>query len=54
LALRVGSVLRSDCYRRALQEATPAGRAELGDRVWLWLLEGGQPTPLEPVVTPGQ
>jgi hypothetical protein len=54
LALRVGSVLRSDCYRRALLEATPAGRAELGDRVSLWLLEGGQPTPLEPVVTPGQ
>lgn len=54
LALRVGGVLRSDCYRRALLEATPAGWAEFGDGVPQWLLEGGQPTPLEPVVTPAR
>jgi hypothetical protein len=54
LALRVGGVLRSDCYRRALLEATPAGRAEYGDGVPQWLLEGGQPTPLEPAVTPAR
>ena len=54
LALRVGGVLRSDCYRRALLEATPAGRAEFGDGVPQWLLEGGLPTPLEPVVRPAR
>ena len=54
LALRVGGVLRSDCYRRALLEATPAGRAEFGDGVPQWLLEGERPTPLEPAVTPAR
>ena len=54
LALRVGGVLRSDCYRRALLEATPAGRAEFGDGVPQWLLEGELPTPLEPAVTPAR
>ena len=54
LALRVGGVLRSDCYRRALLEATPAGRAEFGDGVPQWLLEGEPPTPLEPAVTPAR
>jgi hypothetical protein len=47
LALRVGGVLRSDCYRRALLEATPAGWAEFGDGVPQWLLEAGRPTPLD-------
>jgi len=54
LALRVGGVLRSDSYRRALLEATPAGWAEFGDGVPQWLLEGDQPTPLEPAITPAQ
>ena len=50
LALRVGGVLRSDCYRRALLEATPAGRAEFGDGVPQWLLEG---EPADPAGTGG-
>lgn len=49
LALRVGSVLRADCYRRALLEATPAGRDEFGDGVPGWLLEHAEPTPVEAV-----
>lgn len=48
LALRVGGVLRADCYRRALLEATPAGRAAFGDGVPQWLLEWDRPSPLEP------
>jgi hypothetical protein len=48
LALRVGGVLRADCYRRALLEATPAGRQEYGDGVPQWLLEGDRPIPVEP------
>ena len=52
LALRVGGVLRADCYRRALLEATPAGRAEFGDGVAGWLLETQQPSLLEPAGRP--
>ena len=48
LALRVGGVLRADCYRRALLEATPQGRAAFGDGVPQWLLEFEMPTPVEP------
>lgn len=48
LATRVDGVARADCYRRALLEATPAGREEYGDAVPSWLLEQGRPTPLEP------
>jgi hypothetical protein len=48
LAVRVDTVSRADCYRRALLEATAAGRAEYGDGVPSWLLEQGRPTPLEP------
>jgi hypothetical protein len=47
LALRIGGVLRADCYRRALLEATPEGRQEYGDWVPGWLLEGDGPTPVE-------
>lgn len=47
LALRVGCVLRADCYRRALLEATPAGREEFGDGVPGWLSEHVAPTPVE-------
>jgi hypothetical protein len=48
LAVRVGGVSRADCYRRALLEASPEGRAEFGDAVPAWLLEQQEPTPLEP------
>jgi hypothetical protein len=47
LALRIGGVLRADCYRRALLEATPAGRQAYADGVPQWLLEGDRPTPVE-------
>ena len=47
LALRVGCVLRADCYRRAQLEATPAGREEFGDGVPGWLSEHVAPTPVE-------
>lgn len=49
LALRVGPVLRADCYRRALLEATPVGREEFGDGVPAWLGELFEPTPVEAV-----
>lgn len=48
LAVRIGGVARADCYRRALLEATPAGRDQYGDGVASWLLEQSRPTPLEP------
>lgn len=48
LAVRVGGVLRADCYRRALLESSAAGRAEFGDAVPGWLLEQRNPTPLDP------
>jgi hypothetical protein len=47
LALRVGGVLRADCCRRALLEATAGGRAEFGDWVAHWLLAERGPTPLD-------
>lgn len=47
LALRVGGVGRSACYRRALLEATPAGHEAFGDGVPAWLTELFEPTPVE-------
>ncbi|MGH8893432.1 MAG: phosphotransferase [Actinomycetes bacterium] len=48
LAVRVGAVGRAANWRRALLEATPAGRAQWGDGVPGWLLELNEPTPVEP------
>ena len=48
LALRVSSVGRAACYRRALLEATPAGLDAFGDSVAGWLGEYFEPTPVEP------
>ena len=47
LALRVGTVLRADCYRRALLEATAVGREAFGDGVPGWLSEHAGPTPVD-------
>jgi hypothetical protein len=48
LALRVGGVSRSRCYRVCLQDGTPADIEESGSGVPLWLLETYASTPVEP------